>query len=581
MSDKNQKSLTHFFKITPTNDDNLKSSDMANSSHVNEKEKLSTNKRSASQLSNYVSTNPNKIHLDSPALISTSPFDISFCKNKKLDQNDIINVLNNLWKPDVQFNFPTKTYICGKENKEKNLKFQYSWLVRYSWLAYSVVVNGAFLLADETSDISGMEQVSLCVRYVDLDKLELREDFLQFIPTNNTTGKGLANLILENLSTFGVELKCLLGQGYDGAAAMSGRYKGVQVHIKIYDISIWEDSDTSGKAQCLRSSILNGEFIISLIVLTKGFGFGLPLSKQLQKINRDLRLAVKLAHETYQEVQVYRNDAENKFEKFCKEASKIADNFEVVIKIPKTSNRQTLRVNINTTSAEEYYRVSVFIPYLESFANELKERFIDHETTLNSFHSLFSKEELDDDFMTLVNYYQDDLENGNHAILMAEYKLWQRCLKNLSEEPTNALQALSFCNNEIYPNIYKLLQILATLPVSTSSNERTFSNLKRIKIYLKNTIGEVTGFSVEKKIKNYTYEDFFKCLRDEGPLKPQSIESRLFVLNLLKNKNNGEHWDSMYEKLVMEKNRSFAVILTRLWAKSVRKLSNLYKNNKQ
>lgn len=63
-------------------------------------------------------------------------------------------------------------------------------------------------------------------------------------------------------------------------------------------------------------------------------------------------------------------------------------------------------------------------------------------------------------------------------------------------------------------------------------------------------------------------------MRDEGPLKPQSIESRLFVLNLLKNKNNGEHWDSMYEKLVMEKNRSFAVILTRLWAKSVRKLSN-------
>ena len=95
---------------------------------------------------------------------------------------------------------------------------------------------------------------------------------------------------------------------------------------------------------------------------------------------------------------------ENKFESIFKEAFEIADKFEVVIKVPRTSNRQTLRVNINTTSAEEYYRVSVFIPYLESFANELKERFIDHETTLNSFHSLISKEELDDDFMTLVNY---------------------------------------------------------------------------------------------------------------------------------------------------------------------------------
>jgi len=62
----------------------------------------------------------------------------------------------------------------------------------------------------------------LCVRYVGL---ELREVFLQFIPTNDITEKGLANLILEYLSTFGVELKYLHDKGYDGAATMSGRYK--------------------------------------------------------------------------------------------------------------------------------------------------------------------------------------------------------------------------------------------------------------------------------------------------------------------------------------------------------------------
>ncbi|XP_025411222.1 uncharacterized protein LOC112684113 [Sipha flava] len=76
------------------------------------------------------------------------------------------------------------------------------------------------VLVDETSDISGMELVSLCLRYVDLDKLELHEDFLQFIPTNDTTGKGLANSILENLSAFGVDLIYLRVQGYDGAAAI-------------------------------------------------------------------------------------------------------------------------------------------------------------------------------------------------------------------------------------------------------------------------------------------------------------------------------------------------------------------------
>lgn len=51
---------------------------------------------------------------------------------------------------------------------------------------------------------------------------------------------------------------------------------------------------------------------------------------------------MKLAHETYQELHVYRNDAENKFENVFNEASKIV-NFQVEIKISRTSSRQTLR----------------------------------------------------------------------------------------------------------------------------------------------------------------------------------------------------------------------------------------------
>lgn len=76
--------------------------------------------------------------------------------------------------------------------------------------------------------------------------------------------------------------------------------------------------------------------------------------------------------------------------------------------------------------------------------------------------------------MTLTDYYQDDLQNGDRAILLSQYKLWQRYLKNLSEEPTNTLHATSFCNNDIYPDEHKFVQILGTLPVSFKQN------LKRI-----------------------------------------------------------------------------------------------------
>jgi molybdopterin biosynthesis enzyme len=56
--------------------------------------------------------------------------------------------------------------------------------------------------------------------------------------------------------------------------------------------------------------------------------------------------------------------------------------------------------------------------------------------------------------------------------------------------PGNALDALAVCNTTLQPNIRKLLQILATLPVSTCTSERSFSTLRRMKTYLRNSTSE-------------------------------------------------------------------------------------------
>lgn len=42
----------------------------------------------------------------------------------------------------------------------------------------------------------------------------------------------------------------------------------------------------------------------------------------------------------------------------------------------------------------------------------------------------------------------------------------------------------------MYPNLAKLLQVLITLPVSNAEAERLFSVLKRLKTYLRNTMGQ-------------------------------------------------------------------------------------------
>ncbi|KAL4112926.1 hypothetical protein QTP88_016641 [Uroleucon formosanum] len=61
------------------------------------------------------------------------------------------------------------------------------------------------VLVDETADIAGLEQVSICIRYIDLKSYELHEDFLQFVPTIDASGKGISRLILDNLRKFGID----------------------------------------------------------------------------------------------------------------------------------------------------------------------------------------------------------------------------------------------------------------------------------------------------------------------------------------------------------------------------------------
>ncbi|XP_065315594.1 zinc finger MYM-type protein 1-like [Gordionus sp. m RMFG-2023] len=78
------------------------------------------------------------------------------------------------------------------------------------------------ILADETTDIAGIEQMSLCARYVDTHKNIIKEMFLQFIPISSMTGSALADL----------NINMICGQGYDGARAMSEQFNGLQAFIK-------------------------------------------------------------------------------------------------------------------------------------------------------------------------------------------------------------------------------------------------------------------------------------------------------------------------------------------------------------
>lgn len=87
------------------------------------------------------------------------------------------------------------------------------------------------ILCDEISDLSHIEQISLSIRYVDLKLCLIKENFICFVPVYECTGENLANTIIQKLKEIGLSLEFLRGQGYDGGANMSGKYRGVQARI--------------------------------------------------------------------------------------------------------------------------------------------------------------------------------------------------------------------------------------------------------------------------------------------------------------------------------------------------------------
>lgn len=101
------------------------------------------------------------------------------------------------------------------------------------------------------------------------------------------------------------------------------------------------------------------------------------------------------------------------------------------------------------------------------------------------------------DFSQLVKFYSPEVDEVNS---MTELRLWRAKLKRKGNKSKTGIDALQQCNSQIYPNIYLLLKILCTLPVSTTTPERMFSALKRVKTYLRNTMSEVSFLGTRVKM---------------------------------------------------------------------------------
>lgn len=90
------------------------------------------------------------------------------------------------------------------------------------------------ILADETSDIVGVEHLSLGVRFANFGdgKLTIQEEFLGFVEFKKLDAQSISDAILTKYENLNLNMTYCVEQGYDRCSAMPGKENGMKSIIQ-------------------------------------------------------------------------------------------------------------------------------------------------------------------------------------------------------------------------------------------------------------------------------------------------------------------------------------------------------------
>jgi hypothetical protein len=86
-------------------------------------------------------------------------------------------------------------------------------------------------------------------------------------------------------------------------------------------------------------------------------------------------------------------------------------------------------------------------------------------------------------------YIFQDLINVSKDILQSEIEVAKNCiLQSTDENYITSNDAKKFLTKQTLPNLYKLFQVALTISISSSTYERNFSTMRRIKTWLRTSM---------------------------------------------------------------------------------------------
>jgi len=175
----------------------------------------------------------------------------------------------------------------------------------------------------------------------------------------------------------------------------------------------------------------------------------------------------------------------------------MADKMDINLAPPRNVGIQKNQDNYEG-GQEEYFRLSIFLPFLDHLLMQLKIRFLEHRELLSKIQNILptkcselNTKEISETVYTFAKEWPKNIK-GFTDDFIAEMTMWHRHCLNMSKDkrPKTFIESLSNCNSALYLSIHTLLQIGATLPVSVATSEQCSSCLRRLKTYLRNKTGE-------------------------------------------------------------------------------------------
>ncbi|CAH1722585.1 zinc finger MYM-type protein 1-like [Aphis gossypii] len=257
-----------------------------------------------------------------------------------------------------------------------------------------------------------------------------------------------------------------------------------------------DDTFAGPEASSLLKSIETFDFIFCLNLLKFVFNETNILSKylQTQSINySSVRLMAQQTINTFKDSRTQDKfnslwiETQDIVEKYDLEEAKLPRERKIPMKIGGGRSQQ------NSINIKDYYLINIFYVVLDIIIVDIEERFKENNLTLlNSMNDVLTSDLPDvASYNLLSNTY--DINNSE---LQSEVNIFNRMFKqsqnDVKETALNCRISYILSNNiQVgFPLYVQILKLFLTLPTNTSTCERSFSTLKRIKTYLRSTTGQ-------------------------------------------------------------------------------------------